>query len=47
MYLFIGFILGMSVTVAIGALILILGIRKIDKLNDELKELKHLDDENK
>lgn len=36
---FLGFVLGVSVTVAVSALIIIIGVRKIDKLHNEIEEL--------
>lgn len=36
---FLGFVAGFVSAVAISALIIIIGIRKIDKLHDELEEL--------
>ena len=43
MDLFLGFVLGVTVTIALCALITILAVRKIDKLNDELEDLRKLD----
>ena len=47
MDLFLGFVLGVTVTIALCALITILAVRKIDKLNEELNDLKKLDEEDK
>ena len=40
---FLGFVLGAVTTIALCVLITILAVRKIDKLNDELEDLRKLD----
>lgn len=42
---FLSFISGMSMTIAAFVVIIIVGVRKVDKLNEELRDMKNDDEE--